>query len=134
MKKKKIEEYIGIGRRKKSVASVRLRPGGTGKVDVNGKAIKEYFNSDIQINEILAPFQFTSGKDGYDLIIRLKGGGIEGQVIATRLGISRALVTKDESLRQELKTCGFLTRDARQRERKKCGLAGARKSFQHSKR
>ncbi len=127
------EEVIAIGRRKTAVASVRLRHG-SGKIDINGKAFKDYFPLEIQRNTILAPFQKMGGNHKFDMVIRVKGGGIEGQVIASRLGIARALLHEDENLHQEYKIHGFLTRDSRKRERKKYGHKGARKRFQFSKR
>ncbi len=129
----KVNEKLGTGRRKTSVASVRLRPG-TGKIDVNGRAFEEYFPLELQRREILSPIAKVASQDRYDLIIRVKGGGIQGQVIASRLGIARALVLEDEDRRHDLKVLGYLTRDPRKRERKKYGLAGARKRFQFSKR
>jgi len=128
-----VQEKIGTGRRKTAVASVRLRPG-TGKIEVNGRTFEDYFPLELQRNTILAPFEKFTPSDKYDIIIRVKGGGIQGQVIASRLGISRALVQEDDRRRQDLKAIGFLTRDSRKRERKKYGLAGARKRFQFSKR
>lgn len=133
MIQKQIQEKIATGRRKTAVASVRLRQG-TGKVEVNGRKLEEYFPGLLQRNTILAPFQKMGGNGRFDMVIRVKGGGIEGQVIATRLGISRALVGEDENLRHEFKEQGFLTRDSRKKERKKYGHAGARKRFQFSKR
>lgn len=131
--KKKIEENIGVGRRKRAVASVRLRRG-KGVIDVNGKTFEHYFPSQLQRDSILAPLARFELNGKFDLIIRAKGGGIEAQATAARLGISRALVQKDEDYRQNLKDLGFLTRDPRKKERKKYGLAGARKAFQFSKR
>lgn len=127
------QEVVATGRRKTAVSSVRLRKG-TGKVDVNGVAFEKYFPLEIQRNTILLPFERLQGNAGYDMIIRVKGGGIEGQVIATRLGIARALLQENESLHHSFKDQGFLTRDSRKKERKKYGLAGARKRFQFSKR
>jgi small subunit ribosomal protein S9 len=127
------KENLGTGRRKTAVASVRLRPG-SGKIDVNGRKFEEYFVEELQRKLILSPFEKFSLTDRYDIIIRVKGGGISGQAVAARLGISRALVIEDETRRPELKAVGFLTRDPRKRERKKYGLAGARKRFQYSKR
>lgn len=126
-------DYLGTGRRKRAVSSVRLKKG-KGKVDVNGKELKDYFTSDIQRNAILEPIVKFSSIDKYDLVIRAKGGGISAQAEATRLGIARALVRENENLRSKLKDLGFLTRDSRKKERKKYGLAGARKRFQFSKR
>jgi small subunit ribosomal protein S9 len=127
------KEHIGTGRRKTAVASVRLRPG-SGKIDVNGRKFEEYFLTEQQRRVVKAPFEKLASLESYDLIVRVKGGGIEGQAVATRLGIARALVLEDESRRHELKVAGYLTRDPRKRERKKYGLAGARKRFQYSKR
>jgi small subunit ribosomal protein S9 len=128
-----LQEKIGIGRRKTAVSSVRLRPG-TGKIDINGKPFESYFPVDIQRATVLAPFEKLGGNKRYDMVIRVRGGGLEGQAIATRLGIARALVSEDESLHHEFKEKGFLTRDSRKKERKKYGHAGARKRFQFSKR
>lgn len=128
-----MEEKVATGRRKTAVASVRLRPG-KGNVDVNGKSMETYFPNQLQRMVVLAPFSKLGGNQKHDLIIRLKGGGVEAQAIATRLGIARALLQEDETLHQEFKSQGFLTRDPRKKERKKYGLAGARKRFQFSKR
>ena len=131
--KNEIEEWLGVGRRKTAVASVRVRPG-SGKIDINGRDFKEYFVQDIQQLTALAPFKQVSGKANWDLIVRVRGGGIETQAEALRLGIARALVQRDDTLRQEFKDLGYLTRDSRKKERKKYGHAGARKRFQFSKR
>lgn len=127
------KEIVATGRRKTSVASVRLRPG-TGNIDINGRAFDEYFPLEIQRKTILSPFEKLNGNGKFDMIIRVKGGGVEGQVIASRLGVARALLEEDENLHHEFKQQGFLTRDSRKRERKKYGRAGARKRFQFSKR
>lgn len=128
------QEQTGTGRRKTAVAAVRLRPG-TGKINVNGKDFGVYFPVQLQREMILSPFKTCQlSQDKYDMIVRARGGGIEGQAVAMRLGISRALVGQDEERRQDLKAEGFLTRDSRKRERKKYGRAGARKRFQFSKR
>jgi small subunit ribosomal protein S9 len=129
----KSQEHIGTGRRKTSVASVRLRPG-KGTVSVNGKKFEVYFPLELQRQAVLAPITKVATPERYDILIRVKGGGVQGQVIAARLGIARALVLEDKDRRQELKGFGYLTRDPRKRERKKYGLAGARKRFQFSKR
>ena len=129
----KTEEQIGTGRRKTSVASVRLRPG-KGSVLVNGKKFEEYFPLALQRQSVLSPLVKVSSPERYDILIRVRGGGIQGQMIAARLGIARALVQENADNRQGLKAVGFLTRDPRKRERKKYGLAGARKRFQFSKR
>lgn len=131
---KGMREFIGIGRRKTAVASVRLRPDGKGKIIVNGKEFNRYFPLEFQRETILAPLAKFDLAGSYDIVVNAKGGGIEGQMIATRLGISRALVIQDEDKKHDLKDLGFLTRDSRKRERKKYGLAGARKRFQFSKR
>ena len=128
-----IQEMTATGRRKTSVAAVRMRPG-TGKIDVNGRAFENYFPLALQRAAILAPISKMGLEGRYDLILRVNGGGIEGQVIAARLGITRALVQEDETKRPAFKAEGFLTRDPRRRERKKYGRAGARKRFQFSKR
>lgn len=128
-----IKETIGVGRRKTAIAAVRLRRG-KGNIDVNGRKIEEYFTTELQRETILSPLIKLQLENNYDIIIRAKGGGIEGQMIAARLGIARALVKEDEERRGTLKGEGFLTRDPRKRERKKYGLAGARKKFQFSKR
>jgi small subunit ribosomal protein S9 len=129
----KSQEHIGTGRRKTSVASVRLRPG-KGNVSVNGKKFEEHFPLELQRQAVLAPITKVTTTDRYDIVIRVKGGGIQGQMIAARLGIARALVLEDKDRRHDLKVLGYLTRDPRKRERKKYGLAGARKRFQFSKR
>jgi len=128
-----ITETIGVGRRKTAVASVRLRPG-NGQVKINGRPFEVYFPLEIQRETIIEPIKSVGKAGHYDLVITVRGGGIEGQVIATRLGIARALVGEEGERRQDLKTKGFLTRDPRKRERKKYGLKGARKRFQFSKR
>ena len=127
------EEYIGTGRRKTAVASVRATKG-AGKVVVNGKEFEKYFVTPEQRKAALSPLEIL-GLDGqYDLKVRVKGGGVEAQSIAMRLGLSRALVTQDEERRKTLKDASFLTRDPRKKERKKYGRAKARKQFQFSKR
>jgi len=131
---KVLEETVATGRRKTAVASVRLRSGGTGKVDVNGKTIEDYFPLELQRKTIFSPFEKIGGHSNYDLVIRVKGGGVEAQSVAIRLGLSRALVSDDENLRHDFKHLGYLTRDPRKKERKKYGRAGARKRFQFSKR
>lgn len=128
-----LQEKVATGRRKTAVASVRLRSG-SGKIDVNGRPFDEYFPLGIQRQTILSPFESLGGNGSYDIIIRVKGGGIEGQVIASRLGVARALVEENDTLHHNFKEHGYLTRDSRKRERKKYGLAGARKRFQFSKR
>lgn len=128
-----MKETIGIGRRKTAVSSVRLKRG-TGIIDVNGRTFEEYFPLSLQRDLILAPLNKISNPKNVDIIIRVKGGGIESQAVATRLGISRALVQDDENVRADLKSLGYLTRDPRKKERKKYGHKKARKRFQFSKR
>ncbi len=130
MKKK---DVIGIGRRKTAVASVRLRKG-KGQVLVNRRELTTYFPTQEQRDIILSPLRKLDLESGYDIIVRVKGGGLEAQSVAVRLGVSRALVKEDEERRQSLKAEGYLTRDSRKKERKKYGLAGARKKYQFSKR
>jgi small subunit ribosomal protein S9 len=127
------EETVATGRRKQAVSSIRLRDG-NGKVDVNGRDFENYFPLEIQRRIILAPLAMIDAEKKYDLVIRVNGGGIEGQVIASRLGLARALVKLNEGLKHDFKTEGFLTRDPRKKERKKYGHKKARKSFQFSKR
>jgi small subunit ribosomal protein S9 len=129
----KLDEKVAVGRRKTAVASVRVRPG-VGQIDINGRKAEEYFPSEMQRNAMLSPFAKMGGNMRHDLIIRVKGGGIEGQVDAIRLGLSRALVLEDERNHEDFKSKGYLTRDPRKRERKKYGQPGARKRFQFSKR
>lgn len=131
---KPIEEFVATGRRKTAVASVRLRPGGSGKVDINGKAFEAYFPLEIQREMALSPLGVLGLSGRYDIIIRTRGGGLEGQVIATRLGVARALLVEEETRKPELKSAGFLKRDPRKKERKKYGRKKARKRPQFSKR
>lgn len=130
---KALEEKVATGRRKRAVSSVRLRPG-TGKIDVNGREFEEYFPTQVQRTSILEPLTMLQLEKRYDLLIRVNGGGVEGQAMATRLGIARALVSEEEGRRHDMKTAGYLTRDPRKKERKKYGHKKARKSFQFSKR
>jgi small subunit ribosomal protein S9 len=127
------KENLGTGRRKEAVASVRIKRG-TGKFLVNDKKIEEYFTTDVQRKILTSPFEKLGLNNQYDVFVRVKGGGIEGQVIATRLGISRALVEESQERKKVLKEFSFLTRDPREKERKKYGRAKARKRFQFSKR
>lgn len=127
------EETLATGRRKTAVASIRLRSG-SGQVDINGRPLEQYFPLEIQRKTIFAPLEKLGGNGRYDMIIRVRGGGIEAQAIAIRLGLARALVQNDENLRHDFKDNGYLTRDSRKKERKKYGRAGARKRFQFSKR
>jgi len=129
----KITEFLGTGRRKTSVARVRLSSG-TGKVTVNGRAFENYFPTDSLRMVVQQPFVVTNMTDKFDVRVNVSGGGPAGQAGAVRHGISRALLVADAALRPPLKAEGLLTRDPRMRERKKYGQPGARKRFQFSKR
>jgi small subunit ribosomal protein S9 len=124
---------IGTGRRKTAVARVRLLPGG-GKVLVNGRPFENYFLLETLRSHALAPLVKTENTAKYDVVVTVQGGGPTGQAGAVRLGLARALLVVDANLRPVLKAEGFLTRDARMKERKKYGQPGARKRFQYSKR
>ena len=124
---------IGTGRRKTAVARVFMREG-SGKIVVNGKDIKEYFNSDEQIKTVHQPLLVTSNDSKFDILINVYGGGMNGQASACLHGISRALLQIDPDCRTSLKANGYLTRDSRMVERKKLGQKGARRRFQFSKR
>lgn len=127
-------QYIGTGRRKSSVARVRLVPG-TGKITVNKKPLDDYIALEIIKREVRRPFEIAGCEDKFDVIATVKGGGFTGQAGALRHGISRALCEADaEAYRPLLKSAGFLTRDSRMKERKKYGLKKARKASQFSKR
>ena len=127
------QEYIATGRRKTSVARIRMTPG-TGKIEVNGRTFEEYFPTTVLQNAVLAPLQIAKGANTFDLSVNTHGGGATGQAGAVRLAIARALLQTDETLRSPLKEEGLLTRDPRMKERKKSGQPGARKRFQFSKR
>ena len=126
-------QYYGTGRRKTSTARVFLRPG-TGVITVNRREFADFFPTAVLRTEIKQPLQLTETADKFDVLATVAGGGIAGQAGAVRLGISRALCEYNIELRPTLKKEGLLTRDARAKERKKYGLAGARKRFQFSKR
>ena len=128
-----IVQYLGTGRRKRSVARVILRPG-KGEIQVNGRAFENYFPTESSRAVVRQPLAATESMDKFDLLILADGGGVAGQAGAIRLGISRALVEFNVELRSRLKKLGFLTRDPRKHERKKYGQKGARKRFQFSKR
>jgi small subunit ribosomal protein S9 len=121
------------GRRKEAVARVRIRAG-SGKVTVNGRDVAEYFPSETHRMILSEPLRLTSTAEVYDVDATIDGGGVSGQAGALRLGIARALVDLDPETRPALKRAGFLTRDAREKERKKYGLKKARKAPQYSKR
>ena len=125
--------FYGTGRRKKSVARVRLYPG-TGAITVNGKSVDEYFGLETLNLIINQPFGVTGNEGKFDIVANVKGGGLSGQAGAIRHGVSRALLVADEANKPALKAAGFLTRDPRMKERKKYGLKGARRAPQFSKR
>ena len=125
--------YYGTGRRKSSVARVRLVPG-AGKVTINGRDMEEYFGLKTLELIVRQPLVLTEMADKYDVLANVSGGGASGQAGAIRHGISRALLELDGELRPALKKAGFLTRDSREKERRKYGLKKARKASQFSKR
>jgi small subunit ribosomal protein S9 len=126
-------EFLGTGRRKTSVARVRIAPG-SGKIMVNGHPLDVYFRLDTQRMVVTQPLQLTDTAAKFDVRVNVTGGGPSGQAGAIRHGISRALLEADANFRPTLKSNGMLTRDPRMRERKKYGQPGARKRFQFSKR
>ena len=121
------------GRRKESVARVRLRPG-NGTIIVNGRAFEEFFPTESHRMIVLEPLRLSQTADVYDVDVTVEGGGVSGQAGALRLGIARAVVALDEDQRAPLKKAGLLTRDPREKERRKYGLKKARKAPQYSKR
>jgi small subunit ribosomal protein S9 len=127
------QEFIATGRRKTSVARIRMTPG-NGKIDINGKSFEDYFPTVPLQNTVLQPLQVVKLANSYDLSINTTGGGATGQAGAARLAIARALLLVDGNLRGTLKAEGLLRRDPRMKERKKSGQPGARKRFQFSKR
>jgi small subunit ribosomal protein S9 len=127
------KSYFAIGRRKEAVARVRLIEG-KGQRQVNGRPMDDYFSRETLSMIIDQPLKLTEMQDRFDMVANVRGSGLSGQAGAIKLGIARALVKADPELRSQLKSAGHLTRDPRMRERKKYGLAGARKRFQFSKR
>jgi small subunit ribosomal protein S9 len=128
-----MSDIIATGRRKTSIAQIRLREG-NGNFKVNGKEFTDYFPSLSMQNTILRPLEIASAVQRFDVDAKASGGGIAGQAGALRLAISRALLQSDQTLRSSLREEGLLTRDPRMKERKKSGQPGARKRFQFSKR
>ncbi|MFH0898983.1 MAG: 30S ribosomal protein S9 [bacterium] len=124
----------GVGRRKKAVARVWLKQGGNGKIEVNGLGHIEYFDTDFNRAIVETPFKVTALKKQFDVKVSVGGGGMKGQAEAVRLGISRALLASNDSLRPILRKNSLLTVDARNKERKKYGQKGARRKFQFVKR
>ena len=127
------QQIVATGRRKTSVARVRMTPG-SGKIDINGRSFEEYFPTAPLQNAVLQPLQTVKLVNVYDISVNATGGGATGQAGAVRLAISRALLQVDGNLRTTLKSDGLLRRDPRMKERKKSGQPGARKRFQFSKR
>ena len=125
--------FYGTGRRKKSVARVRVYPG-TGNITINDRDINDYFGLETLKLIVRQPLTLTGTTDKFDIVCKVQGGGVTGQAGAIRHGLARALLQYDENLRPALKKAGFLTRDPRMKERKKYGLKGARRAPQFSKR
>ena len=130
---KEKRSFYGTGRRKGSVAKVTLTPG-TGKITVNGKDVHEYMPYEVLVMDLMQPLVVTNNEKTFDVNASVSGGGFSGQTGAIRLGIARGLVKLDETYKPEIKKAGFLTRDARSKERKKYGLKKARKAPQFTKR
>ena len=128
-----LQQNYGTGRRKTSAARVFLRPG-TGNIVVNGKTLDRFFGRETARMIVRQPLELTNFTEKFDILVTVEGGGTTGQAGAIRLGISRALVEYDESLKGALRKAGFMTRDAREVERKKVGLHKARRATQFSKR
>ncbi len=126
--------YEGVGRRKRATARVRIYPGGEGQILVNEKAVEEYFPRTGDVGQLMMPLELTGMVGKFDVTVQVKGGGVTGQSGATQMGLARALVKYDEELRSILRKTGMLTRDAREKERKKPGLKRARKAPTYTKR
>jgi len=129
-----VEYYESIGRRKEATARVRLFPGGDGTIIVNEQPLEQYFTREVDVMSLIEPLQVTATENRFNVSVLVKGGGVTGQSDAARLGIARALLKVDPELRPILRKGGFLTRDARVKERKKPGLKRARKAPQYTKR
>ena len=132
--------YIGTGRRKSSIAQVKMVPG-KGKITVNGRDVRDFFPYETNVMDLMQPLVATSNENNFDIEVKVNGGGFTGQTGAIRLGITRALleydsanVDSENSYRKVLKAAGFITRDSRKKERKKPGLKAARRAAQFSKR
>ncbi len=135
MAKAKNDPYVwGTGRRKTSVARVRLKAGGSGKVTVNTKPLADYFGTERERRLVIAPLEAVGETKNYDVLVNAHGGGYAGQAGAIAMGLARALLTAKSEHEQVLRDGKFLTRDAREKERKKYGRRGARRGFQFSKR
>jgi small subunit ribosomal protein S9 len=131
--KKDTTVFMGTGRRKTSIARVRIMPG-KGNFTINGKDINDYLNTDVLRTLAKQPFAVSGTEGKFDTIVKVEGGGLSGQAGAIRHGIARALVNADEANKPAIKAAGLLTRDPRMKERKKPGLKKARKAPQFSKR
>jgi small subunit ribosomal protein S9 len=127
------KEFIATGRRKNSVARIRMSPG-TGKIEINGRPFDEYFKTTALQNTVLQPLEVAKVVNQFDVSVNATGGGVTGQAGAVRLAVARGLTESNAELRGPLKAEGYLTRDPRMKERKKAGQPGARKRFQFSKR
>jgi len=128
-----VEKNIGTGRRKTATARVTVRPG-KGNITINGKTLDQYFGRQTSRMVVRQPLELIEAADKFDIVVRVVGGGASGQAGAIRHGITRALMSYDETLRPPLRKAGFVTRDAREVERKKIGLRKARRRPQYSKR
>ncbi|MEY2341814.1 30S ribosomal protein S9 [Acidithiobacillus sp. IBUN Pt1247-S3] len=128
-----MEQYYGTGRRKSATARVYLRRG-SGKISINKRSLEEYFGRETSRMIVLQPLELTGNGSQFDILVNVSGGGASGQAGAIRHGITRALMEYDETLRRPLRSAGFVTRDAREVERKKVGKHKARRSHQFSKR
>jgi len=129
-----MEYYEAVGRRKEATARVRLFPGGDGNIVVNERPLEEYCVRDGDVRYLEEPLKVTATDNRFNISVKVKGGGVSGQAGAIRLGIARALLKVNPELRPILRKGGFLSRDARVKERKKPGLKGARKAPQYTKR
>ena len=129
-----MEYYEAVGRRKAATARVRLYPGGDGSIVVNDRPLSEHFVQELKVLHLMEPFRVTATENRFNVSVKVQGGGITGQAGAVRLGIARALLKVDPELRPILRKGGFLSRDAREKERKKPGLKRARKAPQYTKR
>ena len=126
--------YEGIGRRKTSTARVRLHTGGTGAITVNDKPADVYFGRQMDVMNIVTPLKLVGAESRFDITVKVAGGGDTGQSDAVAMGVARALIISDPELKSVLRKAGYLTRDARAKERKKPGLKRARKAPQYTKR
>ena len=126
--------YEGIGRRKTSTARVRLHTGGTGEITVNDKPVDQYFGRQTDAQNVAAPLKLAGAEQRFDVTVKVSGGGDTGQADAVAMGVARALLEVDAELKPMLRKAGYLTRDARAKERKKPGLKRARKAPQYTKR